>query len=172
MTDESTSPRKRFGFLALFIVLTLGFLGGGLAVVGVAAHHIHGWGGWGGHHHMDGSPAGQMDPARRQVHVRHMVDMLSWKIDATPEQKQKLTAIADGIAKEIEPVHQKFFDAHKRLHGFLLQPTTDRAALEALRVEQLALADEVSKKLVQALADASDVLTPAQRTKLAQGWDF
>jgi Spy/CpxP family protein refolding chaperone len=63
-------------------------------------------------------------------------------------------------------------DAHKRAHELLLQPTMDRAALEALRAEQIASADEASKKLVQFLADAADVLTPEQRAKLAKDWDF
>jgi Spy/CpxP family protein refolding chaperone len=34
------------------------------------------------------------------------------------------------------------------------------------------LADEASRKLVQFVADAAEVLTPEQRTKLAQRWDF
>ena len=171
MSDEKPTTGKRFGFVALFLVLFLGVLGGGLAVAGVAAHHMHamgGWGGWGGHHRMHG----MMDDGRSGEHMQHMVGMLAWKVDATAEQKQKLTAIADGIAKEIEPFHQKFREAHKKAHALLLQPTTDRAALEALRAEQIATADEASKKLVQALADAADVLTPEQRAKLARDWDF
>lgn len=169
MADEQQPPRgKRFGFVAVFLVLFLGVIGGGLAVAGVAAYHMHGMGGWGGHHRMHG----MMDDGRAQEHIQRMVGMLAWKVDATAEQKQKLTAIAQGVAKEIEPFHQKFRDAHKRAHDLLLQPTTDRAALEALRAEQIATADEVSKKMVQALADAADVLTPEQRAKLARDWDF
>ena len=172
MADEQQPAKgKRFGFVALFLVLFLGVLGGGLAVAGVAAHHMHGmggWGGWGGHHRMHGD----MDDGHAQEHVQRMVGMLAWKVDATAEQKQKLTAIAQSVVKEIEPFHRKFRDAHKKVHELLLQPTTDRAALEALRAEQIATADEVSKKMVQALADAADVLTPEQRAKLARDWDF
>jgi Spy/CpxP family protein refolding chaperone len=54
----------------------------------------------------------------------------------------------------------------------LRQPKTDRAALEALRAEHLALADDVSKRLAAGLADAADVLTPEQRAKLAAHWTF
>jgi Spy/CpxP family protein refolding chaperone len=46
--------------------------------------------------------------------------------------------------------------------------TIDRAAIEALRAEQVALADATSKRLAQALADTADVLTPEQRVKLAE----
>jgi len=167
MTEEKAPAGKRFGYLALFVAITLSFVGGGLAVAGVAMHHLHHMG-WGGHHRM-----GQgMNPGEQQEHIERMVGMLSWKVDATPEQKQKLTAIAATAVKELEPYHQKFFDAHKRAHELLLQPTMDRAALEALRAEQVASVDEASKKLVQFLADASDVLTPQQRAKLAKDWDF
>jgi Spy/CpxP family protein refolding chaperone len=46
--------------------------------------------------------------------------------------------------------------------------TVDRAAIENLRAEQFALMDASSKRLTQALADAADVLTVAQRKKLAE----
>ena len=101
-----------------------------------------------------------------------MVGHLAWAIDATPEQKQKLTVIAEGMATDMIPVHQKMRAAKGRVVELLRQPKTDRAALEALRAEHLALADDISKRLTQGMADAADVLTPAQRTKLAQHWAF
>ncbi len=41
----------------------------------------------------------------------------------------------------------------------------DRAAIEAFRAEQLALADAASKRFAQAVGDAAEVLTPDQRQK-------
>lgn len=167
MTDEAKSTGKRFGFLALFLTLFLGFAGGGLAVAGAAAYHFHHMG-WGGHHRM-----GQhMDPGEHQEHMQRMVGVLAWKVDATPEQKQKLGAIAAAAAKELEPMRDKFAAAHRQAHDLLLQPTLDRAALEALRAQQVANADEASRKMVGFLADAAEVLTPEQRAKLAKDWDF
>ena len=101
-----------------------------------------------------------------------MVEHLSWAIDATAEQKQKLTAIAESMANDMIPVHEKMRAAKGRVVELLKQPKTDRAALEALRAEHLALADDVSKRLAQGMADAADVLTPAQRAKLAEHWAF
>ena len=43
---------------------------------------------------------------------------------------------------------------------------TTRADLEKLRAEQVGAADAVSKRVVQAIADAAEVLTPEQRKKL------
>lgn len=174
MSEDSSTPKKRFGYVAIFLVLIVGLLGGGLAVAGVVASHMHGFGGMRGMHmmghmrHMDGPASIENSKEMAQF----MVGRLARHVDATPDQKAKLTAIAESIAVEIQPTHQKFRAAHKRAHELFLQPTIDRTALEALRVEQLALADEVSKKLVAAMADAGDVLTPEQRAKLAQRHRF
>ncbi len=40
--------------------------------------------------------------------------------------------------------------------------------LEALRANQLQLAEQASKRFTQALADIADVLTPEQRKQLAE----
>jgi Spy/CpxP family protein refolding chaperone len=59
--------------------------------------------------------------------------------------------------------HQANRDAfHAQLGG----ATVDRAALEEVRKSEIALADEASKRLVRALADVADVLTPEQREAL------
>ncbi len=49
-----------------------------------------------------------------------------------------------------------------------LEPSVDRAALEALRADQLQMAEQASRRFTQALADAADVLTPEQRKQLAE----
>jgi Spy/CpxP family protein refolding chaperone len=57
--------------------------------------------------------------------------------------------------------------ARARGLSLLTAPSVDRSAIERLRVEQMGLADTASKRIAQALADASDVLTPEQRRKVA-----
>ena len=56
--------------------------------------------------------------------------------------------------------------ARQRGRVLLTQPSVDRAAIEALRVEQMALADAASKRFTQALGDVAEVLTPEQRRKI------
>jgi Spy/CpxP family protein refolding chaperone len=166
--QTNASPKRGFGYVALVAAVLVGLVGGGLATAAVVHHHMgQHFGGW-GHHGMHG----QMDPARAQEHVEQMVAHLSRAVDATAEQKQKLTAIATAMAKDLHPVHEKMNAARARAIALLQQPQTDRAALETLRAEQIATADEASKRLTQGLADAADVLTPAQRTKLAEHWRF
>ena len=50
----------------------------------------------------------------------------------------------------------------------LSKPTIDRVALEQLRTEGIELADTASTRLVEALADAAEVLTPEQRAELME----
>ncbi len=171
MTEESAPRAKRFGYVALVAALVLGIIGGGLATAGIARHHLRSLGmghGWGGHHRMHGP----MDIERAQDHVKRMVGFASRRLDATEDQQKRLTAIAEAATKELLPMRERFQAARKKAHEILKQPTVDRAALEALRVEQMQLADEASRKLVQFVADAAEVLTPEQRTRLAQRWDF
>ena len=50
----------------------------------------------------------------------------------------------------------------------LKAPTIDRAAIEGLRSQQMAVADAISKRVSTAFADTAEVLTPEQRVKLAE----
>lgn len=167
MTDETKPVRRGFGYAALVAAVLFGAVGGGVATQAI------GHGGFGpGMHRWGGHGDGPMDPAHAQEHAERVVGHLAWAIDATPDQKQKLTAIAVAMIKDLAPTHQKMHAARDRAVQLLRQPKTDRAALEALRAEQIATADEVSKRLAQGLADAADVLTPEQRAKLASHWRF
>jgi Spy/CpxP family protein refolding chaperone len=172
MSDQqNTSPKRAFGFVALFVAVLIGLVGGGLATA--AYGHAHGgfgprFGHWGGHHRWEDGNS----PEHAKRHAERMVGHLAWAVDATPEQKQKLTAIAEALATDMQQMHTKMRDSHKRAIEIMRAPQVDRAALEAFRVEHLALADEASKRFAQALGDAADVLTPEQRAKLAQRWDF
>ncbi len=167
MTETPNKTRRGFGFAALMAAGLLGLVGGGLASTAVG--HGMGGGGFGGHwgHHR-----GPMDPAQAKERAAHVVERFAWVIDATPDQKQKLTTIATSMVSDLVPAHEKMRAARGRLAALLRQPKTDRAALEAIRVEHVALADDVSKRIAQGMADAADVLTPAQRTKLAAHWTF
>ena len=104
-------------------------------------------------------PASRTAPTAR---VRH----LAIEIDATNEQQEKLRAIVKGAVKDLLPMREKAVSARQRGRMLLTQPTVDRAAIEALRAEQLALADAASKRFAQALGDVAEVLTPEQRRKI------
>lgn len=142
--------RGRF-FLVLLAALVAGGVGG---YIGKSFAHGHGVMGLSG------------DPAKVDERVERMVKRFASKVDATPEQQQKLAAIAKGAAKDIAPVRDKLRDAKKLAMELARAPAIDRAALEKLRADQLQLADTVSRRMTQALADAAEVLTPEQRQKI------
>jgi protein CpxP len=151
--DHGRHGRGRGRFLfALVIVLAAGVAGG---FIGKSFAH--------GHSFMSLSS----DPAKRDAQVEHGVKRFASRVDATPEQQQKLIAIAKDAAKDIVPMREKLRSAGKQALEITSAPTIDRAAMERLRAEQVALADSVSKRITQALADAADVLTPEQRQKVA-----
>jgi Spy/CpxP family protein refolding chaperone len=90
------------------------------------------------------------------------------EIDATDAQKQQLAPIVKGAARDLMPLRARIHDARRQAVELLSQPSIDRGALEALRAEQLTLAEQASKRFTQALADVADVLTLEQRKALAE----
>ena len=141
--------RKFLGLLVL--VLAAGTLGG---FIGKSFAHGHS---------LMGMAA---DPARRDEGIERMVKRFGSRVDATAEQQARLTAIAQGAAKDIVPVREKLREARRQAVDLVRAPTVDRAALEKLRADQLQLADAVTRRMTQAMADAAEVLTPEQRKKL------
>lgn len=138
-----------------FFVLAVAFVAG---TVGGYIGKSFAW----GHHAMSLSG----DPAKVDERVERMVKRFASKVDATPEQQQKLAVIAKGAAKDIAPVRDKLREARRQALEIARAPAVDRAAMEKFRTEQLQLADTVSRRMTQALADAAEVLTPEQRQKI------
>ena len=81
-------------------------------------------------------------------------------------RRQKINAIAQKAADDIFALRAKHLEARKQIIDTLAAPTIDRAKLEALRADQMKLADAATKRVTDAVADIGDVLTPAQRADL------
>jgi Spy/CpxP family protein refolding chaperone len=136
-----------------------------------------GWG-WGpgggrfGHHGMMGD--GALDPAEVKDHVERMVAHVAIEIDATDEQKQKLTTIFVSAANDLMPLREEMMASRHagELVGLLTAPTIDRAAIEAFRSEKLTLADQASRRIAEALGEAAEVLTPEQRAEIGERIKF
>ena len=106
---------------------------------------------------------GPMNPEQASKRLDRMIARLV--PDATPAQKAKLHAIAKATFDDLRPLRKESFAAHKEVMKLLAQPTIDRNALEQARTKEQQLNDQRSRRVTQALADAADVLTPAQRAK-------
>ena len=125
---------------------------------GFAGRHRFG-GGW-GHH--------RMNPEAIREHLGVGVKWALEDVGATEEQQRKVTAIADAALTDVTALRDRHLANKEAFHEELTAASIDRAALERIRQSQLALADEASRRLVDALADASAVLTPEQRKALAE----
>jgi periplasmic protein CpxP/Spy len=155
------APRSRARRAAFIVLVALASgLVGSLATRAIAQGY--GYYGWhGGFRH------GWMDPAAIDQRIERGVKHLAIEIDATKEQQDKLIAIAKGAAKDLLPMREKMQAARQQAIDLFAQSAVDRAAVEKLRADQLASADDVSRRITKAFTDAAEVLTPEQRRAIA-----
>ncbi len=168
---KQDAPAQSSGFARWAVIGALGLVAvGGIGVATAvsqdmmrAPFHHTGWGGgdgprggWGsGHGPRHGGGMG--GPAQ-----------IFRALDLTDEQEDKIFAIMDNVRSEARPLMREFRDTREDLAGLLGAATVDKAAIEALRADRVAKADEASKTFVAALVEAAEVLTPEQRAKAAE----
>jgi len=142
--------------------LIVGLIAAGAVIVGVGVAASQPWGGSGFGHGGMGGMGGPFMNMRAEWGVNRMLD----RIDATPEQKDKVTAIVKGAMADLEPLRSGRRAFHDDAARLMKADKVDRAELEKLRAQRISQADTASKRITQALADAADVLTPKQRAEL------
>lgn len=157
--DMSTTPtarRRRLGWLLVATVALAAALTGAITSRAISQHHWHG----------PGFMSGSFDPAQIENRADRAVRHIAIEIDATSEQQEKLRSVVRAAVKDLVPIREKVISARERGRALLTQSTIDRAAIETLRSEQMALADAASKRFAQAIGDMAEVLTPEQRRKI------
>jgi periplasmic protein CpxP/Spy len=107
-------------------------------------------------------------PERMAQAIDHRVSAMVKAADGTPEQKDRLVKLAQAAMADMKPLREQHMAARKKGMDLLAATSIDRNALEQLRAQQMTLADSMSKRMLQHMADAAEVFTPAQRTKLAE----
>jgi len=163
MTTEPSSEQPtqhRRGWRTAFTVVVTAFVA---AALGAFVNESFGQGFAPPWHHMLVGP-----PSEAQIEngADRMVRHLAIEIDATAEQQSKLQTIVKSAIKDLVPMRDKFLAARQQARDLLTQATIDRGAIEKLRADQIAAADAFSKRVVQALDDAAEALTPEQRQKI------
>jgi Spy/CpxP family protein refolding chaperone len=123
----------------------------------------HGFGGHG--RHAFGAQL-MKDPAAAKQHAGMAVEWVLRGVNATDEQKQQAKRITDRLIDEIGPSIEKHRGFREAVARELAKPEIDREALERLRRDEIALADQASKQAMAAIADLGEVLTPEQRAEL------
>jgi protein CpxP len=147
MTDSNPSRKRRGLKIGAAVVAAF-------AIVGVALASAH-TGMW---HHGPGAEAMEM-------HLEHVQAMLT-KVGASDAQKTQIDGIFKAAMTDMQAAHEQHFGALKQVHELLLAPTVDRAKIEEVRAQQIRAIDTESQRLITALDDAADVLTPEQRASL------
>lgn len=112
-----------------------------------------------GHHGM-GGPALWMDGRG----VDHLLDGLN----ATDAQRSQIKQIYKAAADDLKTQREQRRALHERSLQIFAAPTVDAAAAESVRQQMLQQHDQSTRRMLQATLDASKVLTPEQRAKLAE----
>lgn len=113
---------------------------------------------------MGGRGFGMMFPGA----IERRVNRVLGAVDASTEQRQKVRSILEAAGNDLYPIRQQRMENRKQIAAALAAATIDRAKIESLRQEQLKLHDSASKRFTDALTEAAEVLTPAQRAELAK----
>jgi Spy/CpxP family protein refolding chaperone len=168
-----TNPQKQGGGTPIWSRRWFWMSGGILAgLAGLAAVAPRAWAyralaahGFGGRHHAFAALVTH-DPAAAKQHVETAVEWALRGVNANDEQQQQARRIADRVIDQLGPLLQKHHENTQAIAGELAKPEIDRAAIDRLRQQQVALADQASKTLVDGFTDLAESLTPEQRREL------
>jgi Spy/CpxP family protein refolding chaperone len=142
--------RKLFGGLAVALAVVLGVV----ALTGFR-------GGCGGHGH-------GRDPAQVAAFVNDRLDDALDDLEATPDQRTRIHGIADRLLAEGKAIHAGHDEARAALLAEWKAEKPDRAKLHALVDARADALRKLAHDAVDAGIEAHEVLTPAQREKVAR----
>jgi protein CpxP len=90
------------------------------------------------------------------------------RIGASAEQREQIRKIMQSARGDMKARRDEGKALRDKAAALFAQPTIDAAAVESLRQEMVQRHDQASKRMTQAMLEAAQVLTPEQRTKLAE----
>ena len=167
--QTTVQPRSRRRFLTG--VMTGGFLGSLLAGgINLYSHARPGPGWWLRAGHGPGGfwRHGAYDPDMMQARLEFATDWILSRIEASDAQRQQVKAILQATVQDLAPMREQHQQHKQTMLQTLTQPSIDRVALGDVRRAELQLVETASERMVTALADVAEVLTPEQRTRLAE----
>jgi Spy/CpxP family protein refolding chaperone len=158
MTSSSLQPKS--GLRRYIAAVVIGLAG----TVGLAA-----WAAQGGHPgHGGGFGGGPGMFAGSPERLNRMVDHMLRDVNATEAQRTQIKQIVTAAAGDLKNQREAGKALRERAAQLFTSPTVDANAAEALRQQMLSQHDQASKRMLQAMLDISRVLTPEQRTQLAE----
>ena len=102
--------------------------------------------------------------------VERKIDRMLDRVEASDDQRNRVQAIVKNALADLEKDGDFKRQMWQDLVAAVTKGSIDRDALEALRQRKMENVDRKSQRALTALADAAEVLTPAQRAKLAAEW--
>ena len=101
-------------------------------------------------------------------HMGRMLDHMLDGLNATDAQRSQIKQIAAAAATDMKAQHDAGRALREKAMQIFSAPNVDAAAAESVRQQMLAQHDQSSRRMLQAMLDASKVLTPEQRAKLGE----
>jgi Spy/CpxP family protein refolding chaperone len=96
------------------------------------------------------------------------LDRMLDAVNATEAQRTQIRQIAASARADLQAQRETRRSLRDRAMSAFVAPNVDAREVEAIRQQMLAQHDARSRRLTQAMLDASQVLTPEQRVQLAE----
>lgn len=135
-----------------------------LLVAGSAAVALSAWAQPGPGHHGGGPGMMWGGPMGGGRGMDRMLD----EVGASDAQKAQIRQIMKSAFDELRAQREQNRGLHDRAMEVFTAPNVDANAAEAVRQQMLQQHDQASKRMTQAMLEVSRVLTPEQRTKMAE----
>ena len=158
---QTPQPQRRWGRRALAAALLVGLGGVGGFAIGEHKASSFFW------HAMT---PGKLTPEETAAMVERKVNRVLSHVDATEEQKTKVSAIAKAAAADLTKLGITPGEGRSKFLQLFRADKVEPDAIEALRAEQSTKWDAATKRIAQAVAEAAQVLTPEQRRELTERW--
>ncbi len=116
---------------------------------------------------MPGGP-GMMGGEHGGHFMGRMLERMLDQVGATEAQRTQIRQIAQLAQADMKAQMEAGRALRDQGLALMSAPTLDAVAAEALRQQMLAHHDQASRRMLQAMLDIGNVLTPEQRVKLAE----
>lgn len=87
-------------------------------------------------------------------------------LNLTDAQKAQLRAIAEKTRDETMPLHQQTRELHEQFQAELAKPQLDEKRISDLQTRELAMGDQIARRMSDARVQSAAVLTAEQRATL------